>query len=129
MIKTKIYRNSVSILIYKDNKLIHKAKSIMSASRFTGVKAQNIYKTINGYKTTLNGYTFLKENFTIHDILKHIVGHRNYAFSINNIDKFIEYGDIQIDNGQFYIDTVGIISFDEINQIMRDKKIEILIGQ
>lgn len=129
MFKTKIYRNSVTILIYKDNKLIHKAKSIMGASRFTGVKVQNIYKTLNGYKTTLNGYTFIKEELTIQDILRHIIGHKNYIFNIDNQNKLIEYGDLQSDNGEFYIDTVGTISFDELIQITRDKKIDLLITQ
>jgi hypothetical protein len=100
----------------------------MEASRLTGVKPQNIYKTLNGYKTTLNGYTFIKENLTIQDILRHIIGHKNYIFNIDNQNRFIEYGDLQSTNGEFYIDTVGTISFDEITQIMRDKKIELLIG-
>ena len=126
--KTKIYRNSVVIIVYKDDKLVQKCKSIMEASRLTGVKPQNIYKTIKGYKTTLNSYTFIKEELTIQDILRHIIGHKNYMFSINNDNRFIEYGDLMSDNGVFYIDTVGTISFDEITQIMRDKKIEILIG-
>jgi len=128
MFKTKIYRNSITILIYKNGKLVTKAKSIMDASRITGVKSQNIYKTLNGYKTTLNGYTFIKEDLTIQDVLRHIVGHKNYIFSIDNENKFVEYGDLQYDNGDFYVDTVGTITFDEITQIMRDKKIEILIG-
>ena len=128
MPKTKIYRNSITIQIYKDNKLVHKAKSIMDASRFTGVKSQNIYKTINGYKTTLNGYTFIKEDLTIQDILRHIIGHKNYIFSIDNENRLVEYGDLQCNNGDFYVDTVGTISFEEITQIMRDKKIDLLIG-
>lgn len=129
MFKTKIYRNSVTILVFKDDKLVQKCKSIMEASRLTGVKPQNIYKTLNGYKTTLNGYTFIKEDLTIQDILRHIIGHRNYIFNIDNENRLIEYGDLQCDKGEFYIDTVSTISFDEITQIMRDKKIEILIGQ
>jgi len=129
MYKSKIYKNSVSILVFKDDKLVQKTKSIMEASRLTGVKSQNIYKTINGYKTTLNGYTFIKEELTIQDILRHIIGHRNYIFNIDNQNRFIEYGDLQCNNGEFYIDTVGTVSFDEIIQITRDKKIEILIGQ
>lgn len=128
MYKTKIYTNSVSILVFKDDKLITKTKSIMEASRLTNVKPQNIYKTLNGYKTTLNGYTFIKENLTIQDILRHIIGHKNYIFNIDNQNRFVEYGDLQSNDGDFYIDTVGTISFDEITQIMRDKKIEILIG-
>jgi hypothetical protein len=128
MYKTKIYTNSVSILVFKDDKLITKTKSIMEASRLTNVKPQNIYKTLNGYKTTLNGYTFIKENLTIQDILRHIIGHKNYIFNIDNQNRFVEYGDLQSNNGDFYIDTVGTISFDEIIQITRDKKIEILIG-
>jgi len=128
MIKTKIYKNSTSILIYRDNKLFSKSKSIMDASKITGVKTQNIYKTLKGYKTTLNGYTFIKEELTIQDILRHIIGHKNYMFSIDNDNRFIEYGDLMSDNGEFYIDTIGTISFDEIIQITRDKKIEILIG-
>jgi hypothetical protein len=100
----------------------------MDASKITGVKTQNIYKTLKGYKTTLNGYTFIKEELTIQDILRHIIGHKNYMFSIDNDNRFIEYGDLMSDNGEFYIDTIGTISFDEIIQITRDKKIEILIG-
>ena len=128
MLNTKIYKNSTSILIYKDDKLFSKAMSIMHASKITGVKVQNIYKTLKGYKTTLNGYTFIKQDLTIQDILKHIIGHRNYIFNIDNENRFIEYGDLQSDNGEFYIETVGTISFDEIIQITRDKKIELLIG-
>lgn len=128
MVQDKIYRNSRPILIYKGDKFIQRCKSIMAASRLTGVKPQNIYKTLDGYKTTLNGFTFIKEELTIQDIIQYITGHRNYIFSINNEDKFIEFGDLMCDNGQYYIDTVGTISFDEITQITRDKKIEILIG-
>jgi hypothetical protein len=49
---------SKKVFCYKDNELVATYDGIMIASRATGVKFQNIHKTCNGYKTTLNGYTF-----------------------------------------------------------------------
>jgi len=49
---------SKKVYCYKGNDLVAVYDGIMIASRATGVKFQNIYKTCNGYKSTLNGYTF-----------------------------------------------------------------------
>lgn len=46
------------IEVYKDDEHIGTYFGFSNAARATGVKAQNIYKTCNGYKTTLNGYRF-----------------------------------------------------------------------
>lgn len=124
---TKIYKNSRAILIYKNKELIKEVSSISEAAKFIGSKTQNVYKAISGYKTRLNGYTLIKADVTIQDILRQIIGHKNYIFNIDNQNGFIEYGDLQCNNGEFYIDTVGTISFDEILTILRDKKIEFIL--
>lgn len=49
---------SKKIDVYKDGKLIGTYHGFSNAARATGVKVQNIYKTCNGYVTTLNGLTF-----------------------------------------------------------------------
>lgn len=53
-----ITSRSKKIYCYRDNKLVATYDTLMIASRATGVKFQNIYKTCNGYKTTLGGYVF-----------------------------------------------------------------------
>ena len=133
---TKIYKNSRAILIYKNKELIKEVSSISEAAKFIGSKTQNVYKAISGYKTRLNGYTLIKADVTIQDILRQIIGHKNYIFNIDNQNigqlmnrknGFIEYGDLKCNNGEFYIEIVGTISFDEILTIMRDKKIEFIL--
>ena len=128
----KNYKNSKRISIYKGTEFIKEVESIAEASRFTGAKSQNIYKSINGYKTTLNGYTLIKSQIELQDIINQLVGNTHrYIFNIDNINNFIEYGELKynIHNNNFYIDTVGTISFDEIFITFRDKKIETLIRQ
>lgn len=49
---------SKKIFCYKGNELVATYDTLMIAARATGVKFQNIHKTCNGYKSTLNGYTF-----------------------------------------------------------------------
>lgn len=51
-------KRSKKVYCYKDNQLVAVYDGIVIASRATGVKFQNIYKTCNGYKTTLAGYVF-----------------------------------------------------------------------
>lgn len=52
-------RKSKRIDVYKlDGTLLGTFTSFSNAARATGVKIQNIYKTCNGYKTSLNGYYF-----------------------------------------------------------------------
>jgi hypothetical protein len=53
-----ITSRSKKVFCYKGTELVATYDTLMIASRATGVKFQNIYKTCNGYKTTLNGYTF-----------------------------------------------------------------------
>jgi hypothetical protein len=53
-----ITSRSKKVFCYKGTELVAIYDTLMIASRATGVKFQNIYKTCNGYKTTLNGYTF-----------------------------------------------------------------------
>jgi len=127
--KRKSYVNSKSILIYKDGQLVKKCHSMTEASDFTGAKVQNIYKALNGYKTTLGGYTLVKDDIEIQDILKLLIGHRNYVFNVNDEHKYIEYGDLKCDSTTqlFYIDTVGTISFDELRAIIREKKIDCIL--
>jgi hypothetical protein len=130
MVRNKIYKNSIKVSVFKDKTFIKEFNSISEASRFTGVKIQNIYKSINGYRTTLNGYTFLKSELKLQDVINQIVGqsHR-YIYNIDNTNRFIEFGELKHDshNNEFYIDTVGTISFDEILTILRDKKIEFIL--
>lgn len=124
--KTKTYKNSKDILIYKDGEFIKKCKSMTEAANFIGAKVQNIYKSLNGYKTTLNGYTVIKDTLEIQDVLKFITGNRNYIYNIDLDNNLIEYGDLKFDN-TFYIDTVGTITFNELTSIMRDKRIDVLL--
>jgi len=49
---------SKKVYCYKGTELVAVYDGLMIASRATGVKFQNIHKTCNGYKSTLNGYTF-----------------------------------------------------------------------
>lgn len=49
---------SKKVYCYKDNQLVATYDGLMIAARATGVKVQNIFKACNGYKTTLNGFTF-----------------------------------------------------------------------
>jgi hypothetical protein len=126
----KNYRNATKISIYKDKKFVKQVESIAEASRFTGANPQNIYKSINGYKTTLNGFTLIKSEIKLQDIINQIVGNQHrYIYNIDNVNKFIEYGELKHDNhnNQFYIDTVGTISFEEVLTILRDKKIEFIL--
>jgi hypothetical protein len=126
----KNYKNSIKINIYKGKEFIKEVSSIAEASRLTGAKAQNIYKAINGYKTTLNGFTLIKSEIKLQDIINQIVGNQHrYIYNIDNVNKFIEYGELKHDNhnNEFYIDSVGTISFDEILTILRDKKIEFIL--
>jgi hypothetical protein len=51
-------KKSKKIYCYKDDELIATYDGLMIASRATGIKFQNIYKTCKGYKTTLKGLTF-----------------------------------------------------------------------
>jgi hypothetical protein len=53
-----ITSRSKKVYCYKGAELVATYDTLMMASRATGVKFQNIYKTCNGYKTTLAGYTF-----------------------------------------------------------------------
>lgn len=57
-----IKRTSKYVGVYdKDWNLIKILPSLTEASKFTGVKVQNIWKTCTGYKTTLGGYNFKYE--------------------------------------------------------------------
>ena len=49
---------SKKIYCYKGEELVATYDGLMIAARATGVKVQNIFKACNGYKTTLNGFTF-----------------------------------------------------------------------
>ena len=55
--KTKTYKNSKDILIYKDGEFIKKCKSMTEAANFIGAKVQNIYKSLNGYNNSSTIYT------------------------------------------------------------------------
>ena len=126
----KNYRNATKISIYKDKEFVKQVESIAEASRFTGANPQNIYKSINGYKTTLNGFTLIKSEIKLQDIINQLVGNTHrYIYNIDNINKFIEYGELKHDNhnNQFYIDTVGTISFEEVLTILRDKNILVFL--
>lgn len=55
----QITAKSKKIDVYKeDGTFVGTYYGFSNAARATGVKIQNVYKTCNGYKTTLNGYTF-----------------------------------------------------------------------
>jgi len=126
----KNYKNAKKINIYKDKEFLKQVESIAEASRFTGAKVQNIYKAINGYKTTLNGFTLIKSELELQDIINQLVGNTHrYIFNIDNTHRFIEYGELKydVDNNELYIDTVGTISFGEILKMFRDKKIEFIL--
>jgi hypothetical protein len=126
----KNYRNATKISIYKDKEFVKQVESIAEASRFTGANPQNIYKSINGYKTTLNGFTLIKSEIKLQDIINQLVGNQHrYIYNIDNVNKLIEYGELKHDNhnNHFYIDTVGTISFEEVLTILRDKKIEFIL--
>ena len=49
---------SKTINVYKDGVKVGVYSTLSNAARATGVKVQNIYRVINGYKSTLNGYEF-----------------------------------------------------------------------
>jgi hypothetical protein len=53
-------KRSKKVDVYKvDGTFVGTYSSFSSAARATGVKVQNVYKTCNGYKTSLNGYNFV----------------------------------------------------------------------
>jgi hypothetical protein len=55
----KVTRRSKKIKVSKvDGTFVAFYDGYSNAARATGVKVQNIYKTCNGYKTSLNGYNF-----------------------------------------------------------------------
>lgn len=54
-----VTKRSKKIVVYKiDGTYVGTYHGFSNASRATGVKIQNIYKTCNGYKTSLGGYNF-----------------------------------------------------------------------
>jgi DNA-binding phage protein len=53
-----ITKRTKVIQVFKDGELVDEVNGISNVARKYGVKVQNIYKTINGYPTTLNGYEF-----------------------------------------------------------------------
>lgn len=55
---TKTRRSKTIEVLGIDGKIIATYEGYSNASRATGVKIQNIYKTCKGYKTTLNGFNF-----------------------------------------------------------------------
>lgn len=51
-------KKSKSVDVYKDGELFKKYETMSCAARDLQIKVQNIYKALNGYKTTLKGYEF-----------------------------------------------------------------------
>ena len=49
-------KKSKSVDVYKDGELFKKYETMSCAARDLQIKVQNIYKALNGYKTTLKGY-------------------------------------------------------------------------
>lgn len=57
-----VTRRSKKIGVYDQHwNLIKVCNTMSEAARFANVKVQNIYNILNGYKTTLNGYNFKRE--------------------------------------------------------------------
>ena len=50
--------NSRDIDVYKDGILVGTYTTMSNAARATGTHVQNIWRILNGYKTTLKGYEF-----------------------------------------------------------------------
>lgn len=70
----------------------------------------------------------MRKKTNIISILKEYTNCDNYIYNINNEKRYIEYGEMCIDlYGEIYIDTVGVISFEEIKCLLRDKKLDKLL--
>jgi len=70
----------------------------------------------------------MRRKTNIISILKEYTNCDNYIYNIDNKNRFIEYGEMCIDlYGEIYIDTVGVISFEEIKCLLRDKKLDKLL--
>lgn len=70
----------------------------------------------------------MRRKTNIISILKEYTNCYNYIYNINNEKRYIEYGEMCIDlYGEIYIDTVGVISFEEIKCLLRDKKLDKLL--
>jgi len=55
-------KRSKIIYVYdKENNLIDEVIGLSNVSRKYGIRFQNLYKTLNGYKTSLNGFNFSYE--------------------------------------------------------------------
>jgi hypothetical protein len=57
---------SKSIVVYKDGVRVAIYTTMSNAARDLDIAVQNIWKSLNGYKTTLKGYEFrYQENETL----------------------------------------------------------------
>lgn len=61
MISGYVTNRSRNIGVYKDGVRVAVYTTMSNAARDLGIKVQNIYKTLKGYKTTLKGYEFRYE--------------------------------------------------------------------
>lgn len=62
MIKGNITSRSKIILVYnKEGEFINSYPSMTLAAEACGVKVQNVWKLLKGYKSSLNGYKFIYE--------------------------------------------------------------------
>ena len=61
MISGYVTNRSRNIGVYKDGVRVAVYTTMSNAARDLGIKVQNIYKTLKGYKTTLKGYDFRYE--------------------------------------------------------------------
>lgn len=59
-----VTKKSKTVLVYKDGKLIDEVVGISNVARKYGVAVQNVWKTLNGYKTTLGGFLFVEKRVT-----------------------------------------------------------------
>ena len=70
----------------------------------------------------------MRRKTNIISILKEYTNNDNYIYNINNEKRYIEYGEMCIDlYGDIYIDTVNVITFEEVKCLLRDKKLDKLL--
>jgi len=71
----------------------------------------------------------IKEDLDINQILVEITGRKDYCYCIDEVNQFIEYGTMHFNsNGFFYLDNVGVITFNELKTYIRENKLEKLLN-